>query len=150
MRIRAEFDVSDLLAKDDTLVSALNDMTPAMNDVGQFLAETIEKNFASESAAGDAWAPLTQSTIRDRARKGFGSGPILERTGSLKRAATSAREITALTATVGFADGHKYAKFHMSHEPRTKLPLRDAVIMNDKHADQIENIVAAFLKRNAG
>ena len=40
--------------------------------------------FAGQSAPdGSAWEPLADSTIRDRLRRGYSAGPILERSGDL-------------------------------------------------------------------
>ena len=48
--------------------------------------------FASEGAAGRGrWAALAPATLVDRARRGFGPGPILVRTGALRSHVLAAR-----------------------------------------------------------
>lgn len=45
---------------------------------------SIERNFAAEGRPSK-WAPLTAATIRERVQLGYGAGPILVRTGAMKR-----------------------------------------------------------------
>lgn len=74
----------------DRIFEAFN---ATMDDIPDILEGTVplirqlhEQVFATEGAAGrGAWAGLAARTIRERVRKGYGTGPILERTGALKQ-----------------------------------------------------------------
>ena len=121
----------------ELLIDAMRDCSPVMAQAEHALVEQIEANFATESAAGDGWQPLAQATLEDRARKGFGPGPILERTGELRKAATSIREHDHESAAAGAPDDH-YAKYHASSAPRSKIPLRDFLAVSPATIDKVE------------
>lgn len=138
------WDTSDAERKDVRLAAAVADMGEPMRKATDIIAAGIVDNFASESAAGEAWEPLAESTLEDRARKGFPPGPILRRTGELKAAASAYRASDGESAEVG-PDGCDYAKFHVSLEPRSKIPLRDFLAMPDERLDEIETAILAHL-----
>jgi phage gpG-like protein len=55
-------------------------------DIRKTFKSSIKENFDTEGAASGAkWAPLAASTIRQRLAAGFSAGPILNRTGRLRR-----------------------------------------------------------------
>lgn len=143
------WDVTDAEHKDVILASAVDDMGEPMRKAVDIIAAGIEDNFASESAAGEAWQELAESTIEDRARKGFPPGPILRRTGDLQRAASAYRSSDKESAEVG-PEGVDYAKFHISLDPRTKIPLRDFLAQSDERLDEIEAAILAHLDSAGG
>lgn len=59
-------------------------MQPLFNDYGDYLLERIDKSFRYEGLPR-RWRPLAASTVRERMRLGYGEGPILQRTGRLRR-----------------------------------------------------------------
>jgi phage gpG-like protein len=62
-------------------------------EADQIMHASFEKNFSSSGRP--SWAALSDETLEDRARKGFGSGPILSRTGNLRDEVTSIKgEVT--------------------------------------------------------
>jgi phage gpG-like protein len=69
------------------LVNRSKDMTPAMRAIGLYFMGTTEKTFKAEGRP-KKWTKLAPSTIQDRIRKGFRPGPILTRTGDLRRSLT--------------------------------------------------------------
>lgn len=138
------WDTSDAERKDLRLANAVSDMGEPMRKATDIIAAGIDENFASESAGGEAWQELADSTIEDRRRKGFPDGPILRRTGALAKAATAHRSSDGESAEVG-PDGCDYAVFHASLEPRSKLPLRDFLAMTPEREDEIETAILAHL-----
>lgn len=60
------------------------DFSPVFKDFARYHRRSITRNFEAEGRPA-RWTPLAESTIRDRIRKGFAPGPILVRTGALKR-----------------------------------------------------------------
>lgn len=145
------FDLSDAIAKDEELIAALEDLSPAMAEMEQALVDGIERNFDTESAAGEAWAPLAASTQRDRARKGYGaSGPILVRTGGLRADATKHRKHDASSCEVGFEPDHEIARYHMGDGPRSKIPLRDALAQGEETFAKTDAALVAHLEKHHG
>jgi phage gpG-like protein len=60
---------------------------PLKRSVEKVMAPSITKNFDVEGRP--RWQSLTEETITTRSYGGFGAGPILDRTGELRDAATS-------------------------------------------------------------
>ena len=64
------------------LVSAGQDLTPAMRDIGEYLVRTTRDRFSAEEAPdGTPWAPLSEAT---KARKRRNAGKILTLDGHLQ------------------------------------------------------------------
>lgn len=141
------WDVEDAETKDEALCGRLDDMSPAMERARNVLVDRVEKNFDTESAAGQAWEPLAPSTIEDRAANGFSAGPILKRSGALRADATSVHEYDAHSAAVGTNDTVGYAKYHASDAPRTKIPLRDFLAVAEEDIVEIERDIIAHIER---
>jgi phage gpG-like protein len=60
---------------------------PLMKSLMDVVMPSIKMNFAAQGRP--AWPPLAKSTVVSRMRKGFARGPILVRTGLLRKVATS-------------------------------------------------------------
>ena len=64
------------------------------------IRQEFDQNFTDQSGR-KRWAKLAPSTVRDRARRGYGKGPILQRTGRLKRhVLTTPAQVTSGGRTV--------------------------------------------------
>ena len=63
------------------VIARSTDMRPAMQKIGEYLLGVNLRNFEAEGRP--PWEPLKPATIADRLRKGFGAGPILQRTKTL-------------------------------------------------------------------
>ncbi len=57
-----------------------------IKEVAKIQEKYFLEQFNSQSFNGEAWEPLAESTLKDKARKGFGGKPSLVRTGDLKTA----------------------------------------------------------------
>jgi phage gpG-like protein len=106
-----------ILAKDiDTLGLSLQDFhEPLERAVKHVMMPSITKNFDAEGRP--AWQPLAAETVKLRAASGYSSGPILQRSGALKAAATSFEiwHITDKAASVqDLPDAVWYGKVHQA------------------------------------
>lgn len=101
----------------------IEDMSPVWEQIGEDLLADFASNFADEGGvfgqgAWAQWAPLAQSTIADRLRRGYDAGPILERTGQLRQSTTERG--TPGNVFIVAANGVEvgtltpYAKYHQS------------------------------------
>lgn len=142
------WDADNALRLDVQFVARLNNLTPAMSEARDLLVAQVEENFASESAAGEGWEYLKDSTLRDRARKGFPPAPILERTGNLKAAATGHREVGIDYAEVGLQEGHPYGHFHIASGSRDLIPLRDFLAVSEETIYKIDDAIIEHLERD--
>lgn len=99
----------------------------------------VETQFKTEGALTGGWQPLTEGTIRGRVRAGFGAGPILQRTGALRRSFYSlVDEKKAIISSQS-----PYFVYHQSRMPRKKLPRRAMLVLIDRTR---QNIVEEFHK----
>jgi hypothetical protein len=74
------------------VMDVLSDFAPVLLELGEVMGEAQRENFASEGAAfGEPWAALAPSTVREKARLGFPSRPLV-RTGLLESSIGQASE----------------------------------------------------------
>lgn len=86
----------------DAFGATIDDLPQVLDAAVPTIREAHRRVFATEGAAGRGkWAPLAPATLRDRARKGFGPGPIHVRTGALRdHVLTAPARITRSGSTV--------------------------------------------------
>lgn len=71
----------------DALGATINDVPSVLRDprMIEVIRAAFARNFDSEGSTGrGAWAPLKPRTLAERARLGYGPGPILTRSGALR------------------------------------------------------------------
>jgi hypothetical protein len=106
---------------------------PAWPAVVQAFQKIVARAFDTEGAStGAPWPALAARTQAERRRLGFGPAhPILERTGTLRRALTLGDGAAILTTatTMRYVIGEEagYFRYHQSKAPRTRLPRRAPV-----------------------
>lgn len=113
---------------------------PLEQSVRRVVIPSIRKNFAVEGRP--QWAPLAPSTVLARGA----SGPILDRTGRLKKVATQLNiwKYTRDSATIVGLDARvKYATYHQSGT--SKMPARPFVMLQDEDEERIEQIFYEWL-----
>ena len=72
----------------DAIQSFTTDHREALDQIGEtVILKRIQQTFREEGTP--RWAPLAPRTLEERRKKGFGPGPILQRTGELMREASS-------------------------------------------------------------
>ena len=136
-------------------------LTPAaQSTIEASIRHEIARNFDSESAGGENWAPLNPKTVADRIRHGFpGAHPILRRTGEYRRSWTQsgATEVeqgaTGWTMYVGsnsFKAIHEKDHFAVIHGKTYPVPGRPARFVDDgglnRIAQTVENVLAALVE----
>lgn len=116
----------------------------------EIMQKSFEKNF---SQGGSNWKPLSPSTISDRLRKGYNSGPILVRTGNLKDEVTSLRgKVTTASKEVRMEwgidqirAGKEKAKFFTHQKGRGNIPARPMIGFQDIDAKRIGTSLRNFI-----
>jgi len=78
----------------------------------------VERQFVTEGALSGGWAPLAESTVAGRMRGGYGAGPILQNTGSLRGSFGAA--VTQKKAVIT-SKGVPYFKYHQSRGRRAAV-----------------------------
>lgn len=113
---------------------------PLTKSVREVVIPSIRKNFASEGRPH--WRPLAPATVLSRGA----SGPILDRTGRLRKVATQfniwsySRDQATIT---GLDSRVEYAKYHQGGTQ--KMPQRPFVLFQDEDEQAIEEIFYTWL-----
>ena len=102
--------------------------------VGADLARAQREWWAS--SGGGTWERLAASTVREKARLGYGRRPILVRSGLLRNRLTRQYSFMVFrapnTALLEIPPDVAYGVYHQSRAPRTKLPRRPLFVPNSK------------------
>lgn len=72
----------------DKLFEKTSDLRPLMKNIAGVMADSVEENFKQEGRP-DKWAELKESTIKQRTKKGYWPGKILQMRGELAASITS-------------------------------------------------------------
>jgi len=88
------------------ILTNLRVASPLMKNIASIMLDDVYNNFEQEG--NPMWVPLSRNTIKERERKGFWPGKILQRTGQLLKSITS--RFTATSAEVG--TNKVYAAIH--------------------------------------
>jgi phage gpG-like protein len=121
----------------------LDDFTKPLFKASRLILRDVEEQFRTEGGLSGGWQPLAESTIRGRIREGYGAGPILQRTGDLKRSFKG--EVSKRRAVVT-SHGIDYYKYHQSRGARTKLPRRPMLLLIDRTKQNIQEEFHKFLR----
>lgn len=114
------------------------------------VAAQFGRNFARQGSAAGPWATLSRSTIRDRVRRGYASGPILVRSGRYRaswRRPDVATERHGATIIHWIGSDSERAPWH---EFGTRImPARPVAELGEPQIDAIEATVEDILERLA-
>ena len=143
-RFRVEIDDREATAALRRLLDAGRDLSPLMARLAATLADSVEESFKRQASPNGAWAPLAPSTVRDRLRKGYRAGPILQRSGQLVGSVQADHDRSSATASVRkSAKGANIALF--LHEGTSRMPARPYLALWPEHERQIADDVRAFV-----
>jgi phage gpG-like protein len=129
---------------------ALLDYSVALTAVGEELKRYYSNDvFATQGAdIGARWPALAASTIKARSGShtrmiGASVGQPLVLTGKMKESFTA--KVTPLSLTIG--NSAPYFKYHQSSAPRTKLPRRQMLGINEEVKRIVQTIIAEDVKK---
>jgi len=116
------------------LETSISDWSKTFRKVGIYLRNFFSGPvFKTEGAVfSEKWAPLKPSTLKVRKYKGK---PILQQTGALMKSFDyiyKAREVLVFNHLMS-----SYGKYHQSNQPRTKLPRRVMMKLDEKRKQMI-------------
>lgn len=122
----------------------LNDFSEPLQKSNALLRKAIAVNFKSEGVEfGEKWKELAPSTLKQKARLGFGAKQKLERTGRLKKGWKSQLSKSSLE----ISNPTSYFGFHQSNENREKLPRRIMLKIDEKRNAEIVEQFTIFLNK---
>ena len=80
MKIEIKYDYREIRQALERLRKAGANLEPAMREIAGHLVDGVHEAFErQESPDGTPWAPLKPSTKKERRRKRYRDGPVLER-----------------------------------------------------------------------
>jgi phage virion morphogenesis protein len=129
---------AELQAALSEFIGRAENLTPALNDLGEYLLRKTRQRFDTSTAPdGTKWAPLTARTIKAKQRRATTGKPyrtkadpsaILKDTFTLRNSITYQVSSNALYVGTNI----EYGIYHQSEEPRTRLPRRAFLGLDDE------------------
>ena len=134
-------------AKDlNGMVERSKDLSPAFEAIARYLQGVVMRNFKAEGRPVK-WAPLAPSTIADRMRKGYGSGPILQRSGGLMKSLTTPGapgfSLRVGPRSVAYTSNIFYFRFHQVGT--SKMPARPMLVFQKQDHTQVSRILNTYI-----
>lgn len=132
-----------LLRRLEGIRKDLKDWRPEFKKTGSMLLKTFKENFSTQGATlGDKWQRLASSTIREKVRLGYsGAGPLV-RTGKMKRGFRSRPS----SESVEISNPIPYFGYHQSKGPRTNLPRRVMMKLDERRKQQVVKIFQSSVR----
>lgn len=131
----------------DGIIARSTNLQPAMLRVGQYLMGATLRTFEAEGRPRK-WQKLSPRTIADRKRLGFAAGPILERTGELKRSLTQrgAKGSIFRPGPRSLRYGSSLPRFEIHQKGLENVPKRVMLIIQKQDRSQISRILNTFVR----
>lgn len=135
-------EIQQLLKK---LISKTENLRPLMKNIAGIMLDSVEENFEKEGRP-DKWQGLAKTTIKQRNKKGYWPGRILQVRGELAASITSKYDENS--AVVG--TNKVYAAIHQfggeaGKNKKVKIPARPYLKLGDKENKQIIENILLFL-----
>ncbi len=126
------------------LADKTSDLTPLMQNIAGIMEDSVEENFEQEGRP--KWQKLSPVTVKQRRKKGYWPGRILQMRGELASSITS--DYDSNSAIVG--TNKKYAAIHQfggdaGRNKKVKIPARPYVRVGDGESKKIIRIITQYL-----
>lgn len=138
-------DVKDSLRSFDRIAEKAGDTKPLMASIAEAMHDSVRENFSKEGRP-TPWVSLAPSTIKQREKKGYWPGKILQRTGDFLR------RITPFSSETegGVGTNHPGAalqNFGGKAGPGRKvtIPAREFMVLDEVAIDDIDEAVEKHL-----
>lgn len=143
--INLSIDSKNLSRRLQSMVKAIEDTREPLRETADFLEETKERQFQVEGAhVTTKWKALAPSTIKQRIRKGYGAGPILQNTGALRKS-FSTKKLTKEELRYGSSGVH-YFPYHQLGT--SKMVARPMLAIPTKTVTAIVNIFRKYISKS--
>ena len=141
MNLQFTFDASDAVRKLTKLRGALVDFRKPFKDIKSVQLREVQRVFDTEGAAtGKKWQSLKQKTIAQRIASGYGAGPILNRSGTLKK---SFKQKSVSRNKLEIGSDVKYFQFHQTGTKKT--PQRQVLAHTDEMRSRVLKIFTDYI-----
>jgi len=135
-------EIQQLLKK---LISKTENLRPLMKNISEILLDSVEENFEKEGRA-EKWTPLAKPTIKQRTKKGYWPGKILQVKGELAASITSKYDENS--AVVG--TNKVYAAIHQfgsdaGRNKKVEIPARPYLKLGKAELNDIKTAAQKYL-----
>ena len=121
----------------------LRNARPFFSELEKQILQENDTQFSTEGAyLGEKWEKLSQATVIQRGKLGFGAGPILQRTGKLKRS-TRKKQVTNTSLTI--SNTAPYYKYHQLGT--RKMPKRTILTWGKNNTRSAEELFKKYLNK---
>jgi len=136
-------EIQQLLKK---LISKTENLRPLMKNIAGIMLDSVEENFEREGRP-DKWQGLAKTTIKQRTKKGYWPGRILQVRGELAASITSKSDENS--AVVG--TNKVYAAIHQfggdtGRNKKVKMPARPFLKLGENEKSEIIKEVQNYLQ----
>jgi len=138
-----------------SLSRKMRNMRPIMSELGEIALSSIEKNIEVGGRYSDPdswrggsrkWKPLSPATIKQRARKGYWPGKILQQAGQL--AASISKKVSGDSVSIGTNKiyaaiqqfGGKAGRGH-----KVTIPARPYIVIQDEDITEMKAAINSYL-----
>ena len=128
------------------LAEKTENLRPLMKNIAGIMMDSVEENFEKEGRP-EKWTPLAKPTIRQRTKKGYYPGRILQMRGELAASITSkSDENSAIVGT-----NKVYAAIHQfggkaGRDKKAEIPARPYLKLGEKDFDSLNVQIVNYLK----
>ena len=124
----------------DEAVKRMGSARQPLSEIGTVMVDEFQANFNTEGRRlNEQWAALAASTVREKARLGYGSKPILVRTGALQHGFQK----NANKYYVRVHNPIKYFKYHQLGGPN--LPRRRMIVFSERLKQEVVAVFTKFI-----
>lgn len=139
----------DYIKNLDGIIARSSDLTPALQRVGRYLMGSTLRTFQAEGRPRK-WQRLAPRTLEDRRKKGFSAGPILDRTGTLKRSLTQPGAKGSIfivgPRSLRYGSSILYFETHQKGDPTRNIPKRAMLVIQRQDRSQISRIMNTHVR----
>lgn len=133
-------DLVEVTRQLDHYGKAIGNFRPVFTEFWKYHQRSIMRNFAAEGRP-DSWAPLQPATIADRLRRGYGAGPILQRSGSMMRGFYQKSSRTQYRVR----NSRFYFAYHQDGAPDANIPARPMMVLLPQDQTQFTKLARQHL-----
>lgn len=136
--------VEEWLERLDHFRTSAEDLRSVFDPFGRYMLRSIDRTFISEGRPR-RWRALKPATVRERIRQGYGAGPILQRTRSLRYGFRSLPGKKSLR----IINTQFYFRFHQQDERAGRIiPRRIMVQLLDQDKAQFTRLFRQEMERD--
>lgn len=125
------------------VADGIRDFSDPFKSTAAYLMDAFQQSFDYQGRnIGVAWPPLKESTLKQKA-KNYPGAPMLVRTGALK----SGFMQQYATDHAKVWNSVNYFKYHQSNQPRSRLPRRQMMNLNENIKESIVKFFHEYIHK---